>query len=424
MRIGIAWAVASLMMLGTLPAAATEWYVDPDGPTPWIHYYLSFAVDGDTILLGNGTFSGELNRNVDFMGKRITIMSDSDDPSACVIDAGGAGRGFIFDSGEDATSVLRGVTIRSGHALDGGGVFIGEDASPTIGNCVFEDCWAENKGGGLYCASGSVGQLTDCEIRDCYSWNPGGGLYAYEASLILHGCLFDGCIAGWPNGESSGGGISAGDCQLQVDDCEFVCCSGISGGAMSVGQHSGPQVISGCRFAHNAAFTGGALSLDNLSGGTLVEGCLFEVNNCYEEIGVVTLEGGQSEVRGCTFVGNNGGDAYATGGDLLIESTILFGTAWKSAIGTADRASITRICCNMFGGSYGGVEPENGNFSADPLFCDASTGNFTLRSDSPCLPGNHPDAADCGLIGAFGEGCPGPTAADYTSWGSVKTMFR
>lgn len=36
----------------------------------------------------------------------------------------------------------------------------------------------------------------------------------------------------------------------------------------------------------------------------------------------------------------------------------------------------------------------------------------------------HPDGYDCGLIGALGEGCSGPTAVEHTSWGGVKAMFR
>ena len=39
----------------------------------------------------------------------------------------------------------------------------------------------------------------------------------------------------------------------------------------------------------------------------------------------------------------------------------------------------------------------------DPLFCNTSSGNFTLMDDSPCLPDNN----SCGLyIGAWREGCP------------------
>jgi len=48
----------------------------------------------------------------------------------------------------------------------------------------------------------------------------------------------------------------------------------------------------------------------------------------------------------------------------------------------------------------------SGNFSEDPLFCDALALNLTLNSASLCAPGNHPE---CGLIGAWGVGCAPPT---------------
>ncbi|RPJ41534.1 MAG: hypothetical protein EHM19_11710 [Candidatus Latescibacterota bacterium] len=66
----------------------------------------------------------------------------------------------------------------------------------------------------------------------------------------------------------------------------------------------------------------------------------------------------------------------------------------------------------------------NGNFSADPLFCDAPLGDFTLAATSPCLPGHHPDGDDCDLVGALGEGCAGGTAVEQTSWGGIKSLFR
>lgn len=71
-------------------------------------------------------------------------------------------------------------------------------------------------------------------------------------------------------------------------------------------------------------------------------------------------------------------------------------------------------CVDIFGnqsdfsGAFAPFEGINGNFSADPLFCDAAGGNYTLNLESPCLPGNHPDEADCCQIGALGSGCTGP----------------
>ena len=70
----------------------------------------------------------------------------------------------------------------------------------------------------------------------------------------------------------------------------------------------------------------------------------------------------------------------------------------------------------------------DGNFSADPLFCNPDAGDFTLAADSPCLPGQHPHGDDCGLIGALGQGCasstevPDPSVLP-TTWGVVKSLF-
>ena len=49
----------------------------------------------------------------------------------------------------------------------------------------------------------------------------------------------------------------------------------------------------------------------------------------------------------------------------------------------------------------GTVYWEDGNIDADPLFCDAENGDFTVQSDSPVL-GAGQDGAD---MGAYGVGC-------------------
>lgn len=73
--------------------------------------------------------------------------------------------------------------------------------------------------------------------------------------------------------------------------------------------------------------------------------------------------------------------------------------------------SVAISCCDVYdnqGGNYLGLADQtglHGNFSADPIFCDASYGNYSLHVESPCLPGNHPNGSSCGLIGALGRGC-------------------
>ena len=87
-------------------------------------------------------------------------------------------------------------------------------------------------------------------------------------------------------------------------------------------------------------------------------------------------------------------------------------------------------CSDVFGNTDGdwvgclsGQGTLNGNFSADPLFCNRSEYDLTLAAYSPCLPGNHPAGWDCGLIGALGQGC-GPVALTAQTWARVKARYR
>lgn len=54
----------------------------------------------------------------------------------------------------------------------------------------------------------------------------------------------------------------------------------------------------------------------------------------------------------------------------------------------------------------------DGNFSLDPRFCDPLPRNFNLDAASPCLAGNHPAGANCGLIGARPAGCTLPVSIE------------
>jgi hypothetical protein len=80
--------------------------------------------------------------------------------------------------------------------------------------------------------------------------------------------------------------------------------------------------------------------------------------------------------------------------------------------------------CNVFwdnpAGNFVFYTPQPTDVVADPLFCDPSTGDFTVREGSPCLPGGVPT---CGEIGAWGMGC-GVVSVEPTSWGEIKSLYR
>jgi hypothetical protein len=71
------------------------------------------AANSDTVLIGDGTYKGIGNKNLDFKGKAIVVMSENGYESS-VVDCENSGRGFYFHSGEDSLSILKGLKIIHG----------------------------------------------------------------------------------------------------------------------------------------------------------------------------------------------------------------------------------------------------------------------------------------------------------------------
>ena len=96
---------------------------DGSGDFPTIQQALLAADSCDVILLADGTFAGDENHNLDFLGKPITLRSASGNPAACTIDCTiGPGdpdiahRAFEFHNLEDSSAVVRDITIYNGSA--------------------------------------------------------------------------------------------------------------------------------------------------------------------------------------------------------------------------------------------------------------------------------------------------------------------
>lgn len=115
--------------------------------------------DGDVILVADGVYTGEGNKNLTCTGKAVTIRSENG-PENCIIDCENDGRAFTFGKDENGDVAIEGITICNGCANRGGGIYYGfsgsgrrgnlNTASLTISNCVFRDNSAEQAGGAVY----------------------------------------------------------------------------------------------------------------------------------------------------------------------------------------------------------------------------------------------------------------------------------
>jgi len=185
-----------IVMVGLwLPAVAfgVTIVVSPDGPLT-IQGAIDLAEPGDVVELLDGVYTGTGNRDLTFSGKAITVRSQSEDPTACIIDCQGSDsehhRGFLFDQGEGNDSLLHGITIRNGNAPWSGGIYC-LDGFPTIRKCVF----LNNVGseGAAICTQGDC-QISDCYFADNHSQFNGGAIsaccmYGYPGPTVLR-CTF------------------------------------------------------------------------------------------------------------------------------------------------------------------------------------------------------------------------------------------
>jgi len=294
------------------------------------------AFDGDTVMAFPGRYTGEGNRDIDLKGKAVAVRSvDPNDPntvSATIIDCEGVEgvphRGFYFHSGEDGSSVVRGLTITNGFAEFGGGIYCCA-SSPTIADCV----------------------LTSNKAED-----GGGGIYNEESHPTLLGCLFRENAADW------GGGLhNNGTSRPVVRGCEFVGNSvGFGGGAV---QNDGSHpVLTNCVFAGNrAGGYGGGISSDG-SSETMLVNCTFAENSA-------------SEGRACSCGGYSGEGEEP--GSLVAAGCILWdgGDEILNNDGWAITITYSDVC-----GDQAGI----GNINADPLFAQPGRWESNGTPVDPC----------------------------------------
>jgi hypothetical protein len=147
---------------------------------------INAAGDGDTVLVADGIYSGSGNKNLDFAGRSIVVMSQNG-PENCVIDCQYSGRGFYFHSGETHAAAVSGFTIRYAYSAQGGGVHI-NGASSTIENCIFWKCYSPASfGGGIY-ASGGDPLVRNCTFRENNA-TYGGTMYLLFTSAVVTSCI-------------------------------------------------------------------------------------------------------------------------------------------------------------------------------------------------------------------------------------------
>lgn len=332
--------IALLMAASAIPAMATTYTVKPDGtgdfPTIQVAIDDPGVLDGDIIELINGVYAGEGNRNIDYMGKGITVRSQSGIPDSCIIDCEGGpdslNQGFLFQSGEGPDSILEGITVANGdrtggwgggirclatssptlrnlklvnnNAKYGGAMVCFDGASPTISDAIFVGNTAEFRGGAIYITTNSCPALTGLTFLQNSTNFTGGALNCDDGSdPRLRYVTFEG------NSARSGGGMSASSSASPVlNEVTFLENSATWGGAL-ICESGGYPLLTNVDFIRNTASRDGGGIRWESGGSPSLSGSVFDGNTASERGGALDIRETDLVVEDVLFVGNSSGVA-------------------------------------------------------------------------------------------------------------------
>jgi parallel beta-helix repeat protein len=390
---------------------------------------IDYAVDGQTVLVEDGTYQGAGNVNLDFTGKLITLQSENG-PGACIIDCQNiqGQRGFWFHSGEGVNSILDGFTIRNGYVVDtnGGGILCESSSSPLIINSIIQSCTAEyatanGRGGGIHCTQSSP-TITGCIIDGC-NGNVGGGIYLLTNSSPT----IDNCEITYCSGQVGGGIYCFNNSNPAITDCSITdnWTTTQDGGGIALITNCSPA-ISYCTIAYNSANQdGGGIFCNNLcnpiinqceidsnysgsdGGGVFCTGnsdiTIFNSTIIYNYAagtggGIGCYENCDALLTNCTiadnWADNKGGAIYIYNNIFNIDNSII----WDNYCGLsgnlamiAGTATLNLRYCDIPSNSqdpnrYGIIKGiEVSCINADPMFVFAPVGNYRLGVNSPCI---------------------------------------
>lgn len=309
-------------------------YIPNDQPT--IQAGIDQAIDGDTVLVLEGTYQGDGNRDIQVNGKAISIIS-SKGPYFTIINCQGSSEdyhGGISFYAVDEQTLLDGFSIINGYnyessasisilsssviisncilsknvSLYDGGAMLCDHSSPVIINCFFRENWATYYGGSLS-ISVSNPEIVDCIFEINSAGLNGGGIFSQSSDPVIVRCTF---ITNSAN--SYGGGIYLENSNPQISLCTFEnnVSEDKGGGIYS---SSSEFSIASCNFINNNSSThgGGLYCVDS---SYKVINCLFNQNIAESGGGIFCEEGYNNNflVFNCNFTQNqvlqNGGACY------------------------------------------------------------------------------------------------------------------
>lgn len=369
---------------GMIGGIGIDWSLDNEHSF-YIQPAIDMASNGDTVAVGNDTFTGDGNRDIDLLGKSV-LLEGSSGTDTTTIDCRGSilapHRAFYVHRGEDTNSVISNFNIIN--ACDTLGAVRCSTSAPIFRNCAING----NQCNGFYASNGSNPRLYDCAISN----NIGSGAVVENSSH-----LYD---YNWSTLTMKGGVVARNRNK-----------------GISVEQATG--IIDRTDVLNNDS--AGVMVLWNAP--VELKNSLIKGNG---KEGIFIVQSGMSnfKISNCTVISNKLGifiDFAPPKEDIssyrvmpadspFIANSIFAYNQNEGIKHGLDPEAYRLACNNSFGnpaGNYVQTTPyapgdSYGNISLNPFFCDTLINNYYIANISPCAP---PYNSYHTLIGKYDVGC-------------------
>jgi len=406
--------ICAVFLAAASPCFARVWHVLPGGgDAPTVQAAIDSAVAGDSVELAPGlyTWTGQAATDSTMLRHKSGVTLRGGAGAAfTILDA--ESQGHVIDASNTISAVVEGLSITNGNAninnrRYGGGLVSVGSRHLRVSDCIVRHNRTSSGGGaGIACVdSGTViaDCLVDSNVVTSGTFPYGGGGIVITDGRVERCTVRANTIPPTKGGARRGGGIEA--VRATISDCliEGNWCYSKGGGVMLWSK----SILRRCVLLNNfASDEGGAI---RATSGT-VEDCIVAGN----QGGVLSMIPAASRLSmtRCTIYGNDGNGVvpglfrFATDSIVTITACIVAQNTGPFCVGTR----VTWDCNDLFENgpdSLCGTDA-GGNFALDPELCSSdpiAAVDFTLRADSPCAPGNHPQGFDCGRIGAADVRC-------------------
>ena len=341
-----------------------------------IQYGIDKTPEYDSLFVHEGTYVENI-----LLNKDIIVFGQNRETT--IIDGGANGVVVLIAGSEDFIMIeIKTFTIKNGYNWNQEGGGIKAQNSVKISNIVVSENYSEN-GAGIYLSNGNP-IINNVHIINNNAEDNGGGIQLQNCSPLFESVIIENNIA-----TQEGGGILSRNSSSVFENVIIKNnkTNDFGGGA--------------CFFESSAEFYNSLI-----------------LNNESSTGGISLYDGSSLIMLNSNVIGNvstqddeGGGVHLYDDSNVNITSTIIRNNFPFEINFKDDGNSISVDYSNVLGGESGIEVHEdypnqevvwgNNNIDSDPLFCEQSSGDFTIAENSPCI-GSGENGTD---IGALGVGC-------------------